>query len=336
MYPKLIVDLKKLEHNTKLIVSKYDFPIMGVTKAFCAIPEAVEAMIRGGIGYVADSRVENLMKIKTTLPKVLLRIPMISQLDLVVSEVDMVLVSELKTIRLMNEAAKKANKLMKIILMFDLGDLREGIWYQNDKLFVKEILKMKNIDLYGIGVNLTCYGGIIPKDIHSKMLMDIKNELTGYGANIRMVSGGNSSSIYLEDLEGINNLRIGEAILLGRETAFGNLIEGMYDDCFVLEAEVIEAGTKPSYPVGDIGMDAFGNVPTFIDIGPIERAILAIGKQDLDIDSIVFGGNVLGASSDHLMIEGSYKVGEIVRFKLEYGGLLSVATSPYVEKEVRG
>lgn len=335
MYPKLVIDVKKLEENTRLIVEKYDFPIMGVTKAFCAIPEVVQSMISGGIGYVADSRIENLMKVETKLPKVLLRIPMISQLDKVVKEADMVLISELLTIKLMNLEAKKINKVMKIVLMFDLGDLREGYWFKDDLSFVKEILTLSNIDLFGIGTNLTCYGGIVPKQEHSKMLNTIKQELESYGANIRMISGGNSSSLYLDEIDGINNLRIGEAILLGRETAFGKLIEGAHDDCFVLEAEVIEAGNKPSFPVGTIGMDAFGNVPTFTDRGNIDRAILAIGKQDLDVDSIQYDGNILGASSDHLMIEGKFNVGDIVRFKLGYGGLLSAATSPYVKKEVK-
>ncbi len=335
MYPKLVIDLKKLEHNTKVIVDKYDFPIMGVTKCFCAEPEAVEAMIKGGIGYLADSRIENLMKIETSLQKVLLRLPMISQLELVVQEVDIVLISEIETIKKMNEYASKINKVMKIVLMFDLGDLREGIWYEDDLGFVSELLELEYIDIYGIGVNLTCYGGIIPTNKHIDMLLKIKEDLTKLGANIRIVSGGNSSSLYLDDVSGINNLRIGEAILLGRETAYGKLMDGMYDDVFTLEAEVIEADNKPSHPVGDIGMDAFGNVPSFIDRGNIDRAILAVGKQDVDIDSLYFDGQILGASSDHLMIEGKYQVGDIVRFKLGYGGLLAVATSPYVEKEVK-
>lgn len=335
MYPKLVIDLKKLEHNTRVITEKYDFPIMGVTKCFCAVPEAVEAMIRGGIGYIADSRIENLMKVKTNLPKVLLRLPMISQLELVVQEADMVLISELKTISLMNDEAKKQNKIMKIVLMFDLGDLREGIWFEEDMSFVKELLEMTHIDVYGIGVNLTCYGGIIPTYKHIEELIRIKNELESYGADIRMISGGNSSSLYLDDVTGINNLRIGEAILLGRETAYGNLIEGMYDDVFTLEAEVIEADFKPSHPIGEIGMDAFGNKPTFEDRGNIHRAILAVGKQDIDTGSIYPEEIILGASSDHLMVEGKYEVGDIIKFKLGYGGLLASATSPYVEKEVK-
>ncbi len=335
MYPKLIIDTLKLEENTRHIVDMFDFPIMGVTKAFCAIPEVVAAMIKGGIAYVADSRIENLMKIETNLPKVLLRLPMISQLDLVVKEADMVLISELETIVKMNESAKKINKTMEIILMFDLGDLREGVWYKKDKSFVKEILALPNIDLVGIGANLTCFGGIIPTEHHTEMLESIKDELTLMGANIRIVSGGNSSSLHLKNFGVINNLRIGEAILLARETAFANNIDAMHNDCFVLEAEVIEAGLKPSMPIGDVGVDAFGNVPVFEDVGDIDRAIIAIGKQDVDISSLIFDGEVLGASSDHLMVSGKYKVGEIVRFKLGYGGLLSTATSPYVKKEVK-
>jgi predicted amino acid racemase len=260
---------------------------------------------------------------------------MLSQVDLVTEEVDIILVSELETIRRINESAKEIGKTMKIVLMFDLGDLREGIWFEDNLDFVEEILNLYHIDLYGIGVNLTCYGGIIPSKTHIDMLQDIKSKLESYGANIRMISGGNSSSLYMEDVEGINNLRIGEAILLGRETAYGNLIEGMYDDVFTLEAEVIESSNKPSHPIGEIGMDAFGNVPSFEDRGNIDRAILAIGRQDIDMDSIDFGGNILGASSDHLMIEGKYEVGDIVKFKLGYGGLLAVATSPYVWKEVK-
>ncbi len=65
MYPRVTIDLKKLEHNTKLVAqacSKHEIDIMGVTKVFCAIPEAAEAMVKGGAKFLADSRVENLKK----------------------------------------------------------------------------------------------------------------------------------------------------------------------------------------------------------------------------------------------------------------------------------
>jgi len=140
--------------------------------------------------------------------------------------------------------------------------------------------------------------------------------------------------------KGINNLRLGESIVLGRETAFGNQVLNTYDDAFKLVAEIVELKEKPSVPIGEIGMDAFGNKPTFIDKGIIKRAILAIGKQDITLDGIIPYDDkieILGGSSDHLILNVSnsdknYKVGDIVEFKLTYGGLLAASTSNYVEK----
>ena len=60
----------------------------------------------------------------------------------------------------------------------------------------------------------------------------------------------------------------------------------MHADCFVLNAELIEVKTKPSYPIGLMGMDSFGNTPEIIDQGLMRRGILAIGKQDVALDDL--------------------------------------------------
>ncbi|XMB85985.1 alanine/ornithine racemase family PLP-dependent enzyme [Mycoplasmatota bacterium WC44] len=338
MYPRLVVDLKKIKHNTEIIVNKYrdkNISIMGVTKVFCAIQEVVDAMIDGGIDFIADSRIQNLKKVKTNLPKVLLRCPMLSEVEEVVKYADIVLISELVTIKRINTEASKLNKNIKLILMFDMGDLREGLWFENSLDFIDDIKTLSNVTIYGIGTNLTCYGGIMPNEENLGKLVVIKDAIEEKGVKLDIVSGGNSSSLYLDELSGINNLRIGEAIALGRETAYGNIIDSAYEDAFYLEAEVVEVANKPSYPVGQIGMDAFGNVPTFIDKGIIPRAILAIGKQDVDETGIYpEKGQILGASSDHLIMEGEFKLGDIVKFNLSYGALLRLATSEYVTKEI--
>ncbi len=335
MYPKLVINIGKLKHNTEFLVSKLSpIKVMGVTKVFCAYEPAVQAMIDGGISYLADSRLENLEKIETKLPKVLLRIPMQSELEKVVQIADIVLVSEVDTINKLNEEAKKQNRKISIILMFDLGDLREGFWFENGIDFVDDIKHCDYVNIMGIGTNLTCYGGIIPSKNHLYQLNEIKSKLYQKGVDVEVVSGGNSSSLYMNDLDPINNLRIGEAICLGRETAYGDIIEGLYDDAFILEAEVIEVKDKPSFPIGEIGMDAFGNKPSFNDVGVTKRSIIAVGKQDVDVTGLIFENKIIGASSDHLIIEGDYKLGEIVKFKLTYGALLALSTSPYVKKEV--
>ena len=81
----------------------------------------------------------------------------------------------------------------------------------------------------------------------------------------------------------INNLRLGECLLLGRDMAFDVDIEGLSQDTMRLEAELVEVRAKRTLPVGEIGHDAFGNVPVFVDHGTRRQGILAVGKQDVNV-----------------------------------------------------
>ena len=136
---------------------------------------------------------------------------------------------------------------------------------------------------------------------------------------------------------------MGEALLLGGETAYGQKLEGFYDDAFTLEAEIIELKEKQSVPIGETGVDAFGNKPVYEDRGIIRRAIIAVGRQDVDPDALSPMDekiDILGASSDHLILDVSksdneYHVGGIVNFKLSYSSLLRATTSGYVERVYR-
>lgn len=349
-YPRLEITLNKIMHNTKALVkmcNQIGIRVAGVTKVFCGYPEIAGAMIEGGIDTIADSRVENLKRLKSTrLPKLLLRLPMISQANEIVEYADISLNSEIETIKRLSDVAILKRKTHKIILMVDLGDLREGI-IEETEVFntVEETLHLKGIALVGIGTNLTCYGGVIPtKDNLNRLVRLRKTIESKFGINIEIVSGGNSSSLYLIEKgdmpDEINQLRLGESIVLGRETAFGDRIEGTYDDCFKLITEVVEIKEKPSLPLGKIRLDAFGNKPGFVDKGIRKRAICAIGKQDVDVEDIIPDDkdiSILGASSDHLILDVTdcgriYKVGDTVSFKLTYGGILSSMTSEYITK----
>jgi len=357
MYPRLTVDLTKLAANldavSKITKDQGGCSLMIVTKGLCADPKMVELAVKHpGVDYLADSRIQN---IKTYAghgkETVLLRLPMASEIEEVVKYVDLSFNSELDTIKLLNGEAKKQNKIHKILLMIDLGDLREGIFYQNeDEIFrtVDEVLKMSNIKLHGVGVNLTCYGAIIPKNDNLSILAEIAKKIERkFNIRLEMVSGGNSSSIYLigkgELPKGINNLRLGESFLLGNDTAYGTKLPGTVSDTLILEAQIIELKSKRSLPIGEVGLDAFGQKPYYEDRGIIKRAILAVGKQDTDPDSMIPLDekiDILGASSDHLILDVTksdkeYKVGDIVPFELGYSGMLKCATSNYVEKSYK-
>lgn len=358
MYPRLVVDLKKLEGNldavAKITKDEGNCSLMIVTKGLCADPEMAK-MVAGhkAVDFMADSRVMNIKTYADEARKngkktVLLRIPMHAEVADVAKYVDLSFNSELSTIRLLNEEAKKLDLVHNILLMIDLGDLREGIFYQNEDLIfqtVEEILAMENINLYGIGVNLTCYGAIIPKNDNLSNLTALAAKIEEkFQIKLEMVSGGNSSSIYLvgkgELPAGINNLRLGESFLLGNDTAYGEKLPGTVGDALVLEAQIVELKEKPSLPIGEVGVDAFGQKPYYEDRGIIKRAIIAVGKQDTDIDSMEPLDekiDILGGSSDHIILDVTksdkeYKVGDVVAFTLGYGGMLKTATSAYVEK----
>ena len=361
MYPRVLIDIEKLRQNLKAVAEitkvRGGMSLAIVTKGVCADPEIIKMVAEEPeADFLADSRIKNIAsyadlaheKGKETL---LLRIPMHEELADVVKYVDVCFVSEISTIRLLNAEASKAGKVQKIVLMIDLGDLREGIFFKNRDTIhqvVSEALAMENIEFYGIAVNLTCYGAIIPKNDNLSQLVEVAREIEEkHGIKLQMVSGGNSSSIYLVDKgempEGITNLRLGEAFLLGNDTAYGEDLPGTTGDAFVLEAQIVELKEKPSLPIGEVGLDAFGQKPYYEDRGIMKRAIIAIGKQDTDLDSMTpldSDLELMGGSSDHIILDVThakreYKVGDVVSFTLGYGGMLKVMTSPYVEKVYR-
>ena len=320
--------------------------MMAVTKVFCADQQLVNILIEEQVDFLADSRIENIKSYpKTDIPKVLLRIPSHGEVEDVVKYTDISLNSELSTIHLLNHAAHDLGVKHEVILMIDLGDLREGI-FDESELFhtIEHILEYDHITLRGVGTNLTCYGGVIPTPANLSKLIDYKVRIEEmYGISLDIISGGNSSSLDLM-IHGqlpseINNLRLGESLVLGRETAYGDFIDGTYDDVFILESDIIESKVKPSVPIGQIGMNAFGKTPEFEDKGDMRRAIIAIGKQDVDHTELIPFDTIkpIGSSSDHILLDvsDSYnqcEVGDYVLFKLTYASILSLMTSKYVTK----
>ncbi|MEI8199026.1 MAG: alanine/ornithine racemase family PLP-dependent enzyme [Eubacteriales bacterium] len=347
----LEIDLDKVRDNSRLIVEKcrpLGIEVLGVTKGFSAKPRIVKAMIQGGISTLADSRLENILALRKkgfTQDITLLRIPRISAVKKVIAYTDYSVNSEYSVIRRLSDAALAEGKKHKIVLMVDVGDLREGVLPEDAFVMAQRISMLKGVTLAGVGTNMGCYGGILPTMSNLNMLIDIADEIEKRsGIKLEIVSGGGTSSLRLieenEMPKGINQLRIGEGILLGTDTTHDNIIPWLHQDAFVLRAEVIEVKTKPSVPIGELGHDAFGNTPVFEDNGMRKRAIVSLGRQDVNVEG-VFPLNtkmhVLGASSDHLIVDvtdadENIKVGGQISFKLNYQGLLFLSNSKYVKK----
>ncbi|OPJ57296.1 alanine/ornithine racemase family PLP-dependent enzyme [Alkalithermobacter paradoxus] len=355
-YPLLQIDLNKIYQNAKYIVEfckSKGIDIAVVVKGFNAIPEVVNVLLKSGCNYIADSRIDHIKKLvesNINSSYMLLRVPMISEIKDVVKYVDISLNSEIKTLNEIEKECLIQNKEHKIILMHDLGDLREGIFNENElidvALYIENNLKM--VKLYGIGTNIGCYGGVVPTKENIGRLQEVSYKIEErINRKLNIISGGATTSLTLlfkdEMPSKINNLRIGEGLLLGRdlEDLWGYDMSSLHKDAFILKAEVVEVKEKPSKPIGDLFVDAFGNIPTFEDYGIRKRALLAIGKADFvfyeQLIPRIKDIKILGGSSDHLIVDindckEDIQVGDILEFEMYYGPMLHLTNSSSVNK----
>ncbi len=348
--PRIDINLKKIAHNAKRLKEFYGskgIEIAGVTKVLCGDIVIAKVLIKSGINILADSRITNIVKMRNAgiQTQFLLLRTCLSQSESVVKYTDISLNSELPVIKELSKYAVKQNVTHKIILMTELGDLREGLMPSDLENIVKEVIKLKGIKLVGIGTNLACFGGIEPDDKKMKYLSLLAKDIEKkFELTLEFISGGNSANynwfMTTKDVGKINNLRLGESIFLGCETLDRKHISGLFTDAFTLIAEVIESKIKPSLPYGNVHHDAFGNIPKFNDRGLIRRLLLGIGLQDVLVSGLtpILDIDILGASSDHIILDAKrteIKVGDTVEFHLNYGALLSAMTSPYVIKNYK-
>ncbi len=349
-YPRLVVNLRKLKENTRTIVQlakRHGMSVAGVTKGVCGSPEVGKAMLKGGASFLADSRIENVKKLREAgvdAPILLLRPPMISEVNDVVKYADMSLNTELKTLRKLSEVAIEQGTTHDVVLLVEMGERRDGICRDELEDFIDTALSYDDIEIKGLAMNLACLTGVIPTRDKIHEFDSIVNQIEDkFGITFELISGGNSANIPLLLSEHpdsrINNLRIGEAILLGHDAVYRRRIPGTHNDAFILEAEAIEVRRKPSLPQGQLGENAFGETPEFKNLGAIRRAILAVGRQDVDPEGLKSPNDVkvLWSGSDHMVVyniprESSvgYRFVFVIR---TYGALLRAFTSPYIKKE---
>ena len=266
--PAITVDLARIERNTRTIVARCQasgIGVFGVTKGTCGMPSVARAMLRGGVSGLAESRFENIRRLRASgidCPIMLLRSPPLVRVEELIRTVDVSLQSELPLMREISRVAERLGRVHDIILMVDLGDLREGIW-PNDLLpTVEAVMELKGVRIAGVGTNLTCFGAIMPTEENLNQLVAHAYKIEARtGLHLDIVSGGNSSSLPLllsgQMPQGVNNLRIGEAILLGgRETFREAPWDELDGDVFRLTGELLEVKVKPSLPIGKSGIDA--------------------------------------------------------------------------------
>ncbi|WP_457750626.1 alanine racemase [Thermococcus sp.] len=343
------MNLEKVKNNTEVIVnlaSKYGISVTGVTKGVCGDPSVATAMVEGGVSSLADSRIENIKRLRIggirDIEIGLLRPPMLSEVRDVVEYTDWSINTELSTLKKLSDVAMEHGKVHKVLLLVEMGERRDGILPEELDGFIETALTYEGITINGMAMNLTCLTGVIPT---RKKINEFDSIVTHvedtFGIKLNVVSGGNSANIPLL-LRGehppnsrINNIRVGEAILLGRDTVKRNVIPGASPDAFKIRAEIIEAKKKPAKPDGMLGENAFGEAIDFQSlekISNIYRAILALGRQDIEPNGITLDtGEILWSSSDHTVIwkiPSTLTVGDTITFNIRtYAALLKAFTA---------
>lgn len=344
--PRLEIDLGKIHYNARTLVNRLavqGISVTAVMKATLGSPEIANTFLQAGVKTLGDARIENIIRMHqggVPAPMVLIRSPMRSQAARVVKYTGLSFNTELDVISMLSTAAQKMKRNHGIVLMVELGDLREGIMPNDLNPAVREVLRFPNITLKGIGTNLACRSGVVPDTRNMAELSAMADSIeSNFGFPLEIVSGGNSANLEWalsrSDTGRINNLRLGESILLGNDPLHRQPINGLYTDAITLVAEVIESKVKPTQPWGTIAQNAFGRPVTSETIGHIQQAVLAIGRQDTDPMGLEPppGIEILDASSDHLVVSSSRfapPVGSEIAFQPNYSALLRAMTSPFV------
>lgn len=346
-----------LRHNYLFLddlFQKNDIEWSPVLKLLCGNKTYLDYVLSLGSNQVADARLENLKTIKELNPSketIYIKPPARKFIRKVVTYADISFNTEFATIEWLSKEAQKQNKVHRVIIMIELGDLREGIMGESLMGFYKKVFELPNIEVTGIGANLNCLSGVMPsKDKLIQLSLYEQLIEAKFGKKIPYVSGGSSVMVPLliKGLipKGVNHFRIGESLFFGADLFEHNTIEGMKDNIFLLHAQIIEITDKPSIPYGELETnpsgesfevddDEFGNIQ--------KRGILDIGLLDISkssfLEPVEKDLEFIGASSDMLVIdlsqtEKDYKVGDMVSFKMSYMGALRVMNSRYIKKEL--
>ena len=354
-YPRLVIYPERVRENAEKVVkacAEVGVNVLAVTKGVSADLRVARAMLDGGCCAFADSRIRNLTALKKAFPGVertLLRIPMKSEAADVVENTNCSLVSMPESIEALEAECRFSDTAHRVLLMFDLGDRREGVLEEDLDAFVRVLKKSPHVLLTGVGSNFACFAGVLPNARALGRLARMRVVLEdALGYALPICSGGATSSLMLIERGElpceVNQLRVGEGILLGLDAAWQRAIPWLRQDTIRLDAEIAELRVRPSLPDGEIGADAFGIVRTFEDWGPRRRAIVALGRQDVPPESLTpldEGVEILGASSDHTLLDVQNmprppRWGDVLSFSLTYSALLALTTSSYVKREYIG
>lgn len=324
-----------------------------VTKILCGTKVFLKELNQLNPDLYLDSRLSNLARIKSLNPNVqtaYIKPPAKRILTKLLEVADISFNTQFDTLIVLNELSRQRNQTHKVVIMIELGELREGVMRENAMNFFTKVFELEFIRVIGLGTNLNCMNGILPTHDKLYQLVLIKQLIESkFNRSLPILSGGTSVVLPLIEKQlvpkGINHFRIGETLFFGNDLLSGGQFLNLREDVFTLRAEVIEVLYKPTVPSGERGMNLMGeiNASEEDDFSTYRwRVLLDLGVLDIDPSNLIpedSGFRIDGASSDILALDLDPnatvpKVGDLIGFKVNYMGALRLMGSYYIEKRV--
>ena len=349
------VNLDAMRTNAEVfcgICSKNGISVAGIIKFSDGDPQVAKAYLEGGCAQLGVSRAKHLQALKETFPEtetLLTRAPTRGDLEACARYADLSLHADADLLQALDAEAAKWNTHPGIILMLDVGDLREGVDNIPELVDLAKLCEdLPNLRLRGVGTNLACLNGILPTYENLSFLVEAAEAVEkAIGRKLEIISGGSSINLLLlrdgvSQMPGrINHLRLGGTIAnpmnirLGRGLTF----PGLREDTITLTAEIVEIHEKDSAPKGQSTKNWAGETVQREDKGRRLRAILALGSQDVaDATTLIptdEGVEIVGCSSDHTIVDVTdcgkpLRSGDTLTFKVRYANMLYAFTGDHV------
>lgn len=358
---ELIIHKKKIQENIISLgefFDKKDVKWSLITKVFSGNKKFLSNILTEDIiqyiNSVGDSRLsslENLRKVNPKMHTIYIKPPATIYAREVVELATLSLNSSLETIQALDREAEEAGKVHEIIIMIEMGELREGVNVEDTLSFYAEASKLKHIKISGIGSNLGCMYGIEPEKEKFDLLIDLKNKIEKkFKREVQLISGGTSITLPMlksgELPNDINHFRVGEAVFFGVTPLHNEQFMNLNTQTFEFKANIIELEEKKVVPEGTISEANIGQVADFDESSKeiTHKAILDFGLVDVDKENLTLRDDrdisFVGITSDMTVIDigenkhsdGSqrFKVGDTILFDVNYMGVVRLLNSKFV------
>lgn len=349
--PILRIDAAKLRSNLAYVKAECDrrgVALMGVVKGCHAHPGICRLFAEAGIAALGAARVRHAAPIAAAgCAPWMVALPPVHRAGDVARSFPVSFNSEAATLEALSAAAGAARVRHEVMLMVEVGDLREGVMPGQVVEVARRCLELEHrfFGFKGLAAHFGCMSGLIPTpDSVGRLIHAAEAVQAALGRRPEALSVGGSDFLRLVEAgplhPGITQVRMGYAMLLGKHPDSLDGHPRLVRDAVLFEAEVLEVKDKPSMPFGITGINAFGERLSFVDRGVRKRAVLGFGALETESRGLVPvlpGMELIGVNSNYSVYDVTdcpveVLPGQRLRFRMNYKALAQAFHSGLVDK----